>query len=67
MYICVCNAISDKAILNAIDEGAYSFDSLVDRLGVATACGSCEDAVRQHLRRRLATLGHFEMLDEAAA
>lgn len=67
MYICVCNAVSDKAILGAIDAGARSFSALMEELGVATACGSCESAVREHLARRLHALGHDELLDSVAA
>jgi bacterioferritin-associated ferredoxin len=67
MYICICNAVSDKAILRAIDDGAHSFDALMDELAVATACGSCESAVRHHLAERLHALGHDEMLAGVAA
>jgi len=67
MYVCVCNAISDKAILSAIDAGAHSFECLMDELGVATACGTCEETVRQHLHERLTALGHSRMLTGVAA
>jgi len=67
MYICVCNAVSDRAIKAAIDAGATSFESLMDELGVATACGSCESAVRAELRGRLEALGLFDFLTADAA
>ena len=67
MYVCICNAVSDRAIVNAIDTGARSLECLVDRLEVATGCGSCEVAVREHLARRLAELGLSEFLEHAAA
>ncbi|MCP1728478.1 bacterioferritin-associated ferredoxin [Natronospira proteinivora] len=67
MYVCVCNAVTDRAILKAIDAGAHSLDSLVDELAVTTACGSCEQAVRDHLASRLAALGHADWLEPAMA
>ncbi|MEA5445232.1 (2Fe-2S)-binding protein [Gammaproteobacteria bacterium AB-CW1] len=67
MYVCVCNAVSDRAILAAIDEGAHSLPCLMDRLGVATACGTCEEAVREQLVSRLRQLGKHSLLEAVAA
>jgi bacterioferritin-associated ferredoxin len=44
MYICVCAAVSDKAILAAVAEGANSLDDLRVDLGVAMNCGCCAAA-----------------------
>lgn len=67
MYVCVCNAVTDRAIYRAIDRGADSFDQLVDELGVATGCGSCESAVRQMIAERVQHLGFGELLATSAA
>jgi bacterioferritin-associated ferredoxin len=56
MYICVCNAVSDRHVIEAVRGGVSSFDELMVELGVATACGSCEDAVRQTLSEQLQRL-----------
>lgn len=42
MYICICQAITDRQINKAIDAGIDSMDQLRDTLGVASCCGSCE-------------------------
>lgn len=66
MYVCVCNAVPDRAIVRAIDRGVATLDGLMAELGVATACGSCEEAVRQMLSERLRVLGLEEWVVSAA-
>lgn len=41
MYVCICNAVTDKDIRRAAANGADSLYDLQDRLGVASCCGSC--------------------------
>jgi len=41
MYICICNAVNDKAIRKAVDDGVNSWKELVRNLNVATQCGRC--------------------------
>lgn len=67
MYVCVCTAVSDRAIHRAIDHGAHTLQDLMDELGVAMGCGSCESAVRQMLAERVRSLGYQDMLATSAA
>ncbi|MDX1678233.1 bacterioferritin-associated ferredoxin [Arsukibacterium sp.] len=41
MYICLCKAVSDKAIKQSIADGACSMRDLKARLGVGSQCGKC--------------------------
>ncbi len=41
MYVCICNAVTDRDIRRAAASGADSLYALQDSLGVATCCGSC--------------------------
>jgi bacterioferritin-associated ferredoxin len=41
MYVCVCNAITDKQIRRAARSGVSSLYELRGKLGVAAGCGSC--------------------------
>ncbi len=43
MYVCVCNAITDREIRGAVKLGARSLGDLKETLGVATCCGRCTD------------------------
>ncbi|MCC7041509.1 MAG: (2Fe-2S)-binding protein [Burkholderiales bacterium] len=46
MYVCVCNAITDREICAAADLGARTIEDLQASLGVATCCGRCADCAR---------------------
>jgi len=41
MYICICNAITDKQILKTQQAGCYSIDEVIQQLGVGDCCGRC--------------------------
>jgi bacterioferritin-associated ferredoxin len=41
MIVCVCKAVSDRHIRNAVKGGAGSLRDLTRELGVGTCCGKC--------------------------
>jgi bacterioferritin-associated ferredoxin len=41
MYICLCNAITERQIVQAAEEGARSPEDLAQGLGVGLGCGRC--------------------------
>jgi bacterioferritin-associated ferredoxin len=41
MYVCICNAITDKQIRKAAESGVEDLWTLQRELGVAAGCGSC--------------------------
>ena len=43
MYVCICNAVTDREIRSAVELGARSLADLQSTLGVATCCGRCAD------------------------
>ena len=49
MYVCVCNAITDREIRAAAELGARTLDDLSATLGVATCCRKCSDCARKVL------------------
>ncbi len=49
MYVCVCNAVTDKDIREAAEQGAHTLEALSERLKVATCCGRCADCARRVL------------------
>lgn len=51
MYVCVCNAVTDGQINQAIEQGADSFKALRHTLGVATECGRCAECVKECLKK----------------
>jgi bacterioferritin-associated ferredoxin len=49
MYVCICNAITDKQIRKAAKAGTTDLWGLQAELGVATGCGSCKEAASEIL------------------
>jgi bacterioferritin-associated ferredoxin len=50
MYICICNAITEKAVRECARQGACSVDQLASELGVGSGCGRCRDCANEVLR-----------------
>ncbi|HLU05856.1 MAG TPA: bacterioferritin-associated ferredoxin [Woeseiaceae bacterium] len=50
MYICICNAVTDKQIRRAAASGVDNLYELRDALGVASCCGGCADEAESILR-----------------
>ena len=50
MYVCVCNGVTDKQIIEAAEQGASSLEDLSEELKVATCCGRCATCARKVLR-----------------
>ncbi len=53
MYVCVCNAVTERHIDQAVRDGATSLRELRERLGVAGCCGRCATCARDCLRSAL--------------
>ena len=49
MYICLCNAITDRQIKETVAAGATSLPDLQSQLGVATCCGCCAELASSFL------------------
>jgi bacterioferritin-associated ferredoxin len=64
MYICVCNAVTEREIRHCARLGC-SLDDLRERLGVCTNCGKCEHATKQILREERSAHGQSSQLQPA--
>lgn len=49
MYVCICNAISDRQIRETVAAGAATLNDLQNQLGVATCCGCCAEQACSYL------------------
>ncbi|MBD5802634.1 Bacterioferritin-associated ferredoxin [Azoarcus sp. Aa7] len=50
MYVCICNAVTERHIGEAVSEGVSTLRELRTRLGVAGECGRCATCARDCLR-----------------
>lgn len=51
MYICICNAVTDSQIKDALDDGAASIADLNKALSVGSCCGKCTRSARQIIKQ----------------
>ena len=49
MFVCICNAITDREIKETIAAGATTMNDLQNQLGVATCCGCCGELAASFL------------------
>lgn len=43
MYVCLCQAVKEADVRQAVASGVDDVEQLAERLGVGTGCGSCRD------------------------
>ena len=53
MYVCVCNAVTDRKIRAAVDDGVVTMRELQKQLGVSAVCGKCAPCARDILHEKL--------------
>ena len=57
MYVCICNAVTERQVKEAINAGADSAQALAECLGVSTCCGSCRPTVEAVLSEHVEPAG----------
>ncbi|MBR9727673.1 bacterioferritin-associated ferredoxin [Shewanella intestini] len=59
MYVCLCNAITDQQIKEAVSQGDYTLADVKKRLGVANQCGKCAKMANNIIQTQLAFEPNF--------
>ena len=49
MYICICNAVTERDVRECVRRGCNSLDGLSAELGVGTSCGRCRPVAKEIL------------------
>jgi bacterioferritin-associated ferredoxin len=49
MYVCVCNAVTETTIRQAVDDGVRTLRELRLHTGCSMTCGTCEDLAEEVL------------------
>lgn len=49
MYVCVCNAVTERQVHEAINAGATTIKALNRQLGVGAQCGACVSCAKECL------------------
>ena len=65
MYICICKQITDKQIIEAVDQGA-DFPELQKMFGLASSCGSCLDCVHELIAEHCVPVNHIKIINSSS-
>jgi bacterioferritin-associated ferredoxin len=60
MYVCICNAVTDKQIRKAAQAGVEDLWGLQRELGVAVGCGACKEMAAEILGESRRAKARFE-------
>ena len=52
MYVCVCRAVTDHAVKQAIDAGAQTVDAVTAACCAGDDCGSCHGMIEDLIEER---------------
>jgi bacterioferritin-associated ferredoxin len=50
MYVCVCNAVTERQVHQAVRQGAKTVKHLKEQLGVGAECGKCVSCAKACLK-----------------
>jgi len=53
MYVCVCKAVTDKQVTQAINQGVCSRRQLMQCTGAGGVCGKCTASIKAMLDENL--------------
>ena len=54
MFVCLCKAVTEKQIVEAVDRGVRQLSHLEEVCGVGSGCGSCRETAQVLIDERLA-------------
>jgi len=60
MYVCICNAVTEKQIRKAAKAGVEDLWDLRRELGVASGCGACKEMASEILSEVRSARAQFE-------
>ncbi len=50
-FVCICNSVSYGAIEDAIDNGAQTYEDILEETNAGSVCGGCIERVEEILDR----------------
>lgn len=52
MYVCICRAVTEREVKDAIDEGARSVDAVIAACCAGDDCGACHERIEDMIEER---------------
>lgn len=65
MYVCICKAVTDRAIREAVYDGTTTLAGLRKQLGCSGQCGRCKSQVKEIRDETLAKISGISVASPA--
>jgi bacterioferritin-associated ferredoxin len=52
VFACICHAVSDRQVVDAVDSGATTVEAIGNATGAGTGCGTCHDTLQELIGAR---------------
>jgi len=62
MYVCVCNAVTERDIHHAVDNGVQNMTQLARTTGCSSTCGNCQELAEEVLTDAMSEKRAFQGL-----
>ena len=62
MYVCICNAVTDTDIRNAVETGVRNMRQLTQATGCSSTCGCCRETAVEILQQALTESRGFQQM-----
>ena len=62
MYVCVCNAVTERDIHDAVENGVHNMTQLARTTGCSSTCGSCQEMAQEVLADAMSEKRGFQGL-----
>lgn len=59
MYVCICNAVTEKDIHKAVEAGVNDLDKLCETTSVSKHCGCCMEHASKVLQEAMRNKGNY--------
>lgn len=65
MYVCICKAITDCQIKQAIENGADNISAIQQKLGASSECGNCVECIQDMIAEYIVPLSNIKILNNS--
>jgi bacterioferritin-associated ferredoxin len=67
MYVCICNAVTESDVREAVRQGVRSLRVLASETGCGTNCGRCARTAAEVLKESLGSVPELSIVSDSRA
>lgn len=67
MYVCICNAVTESDVQDAVEQGVRSLRQLAEETGCSQNCGRCAQTASEVLKDALKNIPRLALVSNKTA